>query len=312
MKNSFLRGLKVIAVLCICMLIFSSCNTLKNTPNEEKILEDLQSQFTTQTLENAYMVEINRSQLKEDEKVWTADISIYASDEYAEMQAESTIIYNYYDDEGWMMDWEQTTYPVFSVSSMNQGMKDEDITQVLSNNALDHVDDVFDSESGVHQINYKKTDNSYRLFSTEITGMLECSYIDSDSGWQAFNDIETSRETYIRTDNVMSGKFYSDFYDGSFTVKELSEDGQAITFSFTGLSGIGRRVYEGKEYHAELEEISTNDEYTYFYARYNIIDTETGERQKLQLSDFYNDSGNEEASFSIWSSAVSAVYFYLE
>lgn len=312
MKLSCLSKIGKIATLGICVLALSGCNGIDNTPDEEKILEDLQAKFPTQTIENAYMLEINRSQLKEDEKSWIADISIYSTDEYAEMQAESTITYDYYDDEGWMLNEEVANYPVFSVSSMNQGMTDEDITQVLGNNALDYVDDVFDSENGVHQINYKKTDNNYRLFSNVITGMLECVYVDSDSGWQVFNDIETSREIFIRTDNVMSGNFYSDFYDGNFTVKELSEDGQSITFSFTGPSGIGGRVREGKDYHAELEEINSNDEYTHFYAEYNIIDTETGESQRLQLSDFYNDnSGSEEASFSIWSSAGSAVYFYL-
>lgn len=313
-----LKKMEVMLLLGISAFSLFGCNGMKNTPDEEKILDDLQTLFPSQTLENAFEIEIQRSQLQETEKTWTADISIYAEDEYAEMTAETTLVYNYYDDRGWMLEAENTSYPVFGVDNMIQGMTEEDMSNILSNNDMEYVDDIYNSDTGIHQISYKKIDDNYRLFETNISGVLDCTYVDTDNGWQISNNLEEPREIVIRTENVLAGVFCrdydGDYSDGTFTVEEISEDGKNITFSFTAPSKIGGKVEAGKIYHAELEKVESDDEYKYFYAYYNIIDTDTGEDQRLQLADFYNDnSGQEEGSFSIWGTGLGgAIYFYLQ
>ena len=76
-------------------------------------------------------MEIIRSQLFEEDKEWIADIRISATDEYAEMAAEASVVYDYYDDKGWIINIEETSYPDFTVNTTVSEMSSDDINKFI-------------------------------------------------------------------------------------------------------------------------------------------------------------------------------------
>lgn len=94
-------------------------------------MADISENYPSMVVEYVSDLEIMRSQLFEEDKKWIADISIRATDEYAEMAAEVSIVYDYYDDKGWIINTEETIYPEFTVNTTLSGMNRNDINKLL-------------------------------------------------------------------------------------------------------------------------------------------------------------------------------------
>ena len=143
-------------VLAVIFGIFlAGCGGVNQTPSENDILSDLSEYFPSQSIKYADSLEIVKSQLFADKKEWNADVAISASDEYAQMSAEITVVYDYYDDKGWMINTEKTMYPAFDVDETDSGMTDDDIQNLLDTwggEQIEYVDNSFDSDSGIELI----------------------------------------------------------------------------------------------------------------------------------------------------------------
>ncbi len=88
----------------LLVMVLCSCSGLNKTPDENQILSDYLVKSPEPEYANFNAVEIKRSQLNKDEKSFVADIELVGKDEYADYLCSSSIQYNYYDDQGWMLD----------------------------------------------------------------------------------------------------------------------------------------------------------------------------------------------------------------
>lgn len=91
-------------VSLLIMLLLCSCTGLNKTPDEEQILSDYLAKNIETEYANFNAIEIKRSQLNKGDKTFVADITLIGKDEYADYICSSSVLYNYYDDQGWMLD----------------------------------------------------------------------------------------------------------------------------------------------------------------------------------------------------------------
>ena len=184
----------------------TGCSGIKNTPTEEKVMADISENYPSMVVEYVSDLEIMRSQLFEEDKEWIADISIRATDEYAEMAAEVSIVYDYYDDKGWIINTEETIYPEFTVNTTLSGMNRNDINKlldILGGEQIEYIDSSFDDVSGIEYITYKKVGKESRNINNEISGVLECKYYNTDYGWNVINDVVNETQYSLSVDDVI-------------------------------------------------------------------------------------------------------------
>lgn len=288
----------------ICGILLAGCSGIKQTPTEEDILSDLLELYPSQAIECADSLKIVRSQLFEDDKEWTADITISASNDYAQMLSEVTVVYDYYDNKGWMLNTGETMYPEFLVVNTNSGMTSDDIQDLLyawAGEQIEYVDNSFDSDSGVEYITYKVEKQESSFYNSITYGTLTCCYYGPDSGWNVVNDIEDSKDFLPIVENILGtydGTCYAGGWDWNprflgyynFNITEISQDGQSLTingykkeFDLGNLKDAGDVtinvdnekqiiMYQNQDYHAELVEYQ--QEGSTIEAVYRITDLE--------------------------------------
>ena len=291
-----IKTVKKISALLIAFagVYLIGCSGIKNVPEEDDILSDLLDNYQSKTIECAESVEIVRSQLFEDDKKWTADIVISAVDDYADMSSEITVVYDYFDDQGWIINKEETLNPAFAVNKMHSGMNESDMKELLfvwAGDGIKYADSYFNSESGLMYIDYEQNLQESSFFDSSYTGQLICQYYDTDTGWRIIDDHQNGKEYSLRIQNVL-GK-YEGSYDGRvssfggdyvFEIKEISPDGKSLIFSGYSDDGDVKRsvrsagkqviMYQNKDYHAEFEKYTYDEKRNAINASYKITDLE--------------------------------------
>lgn len=291
-----IKTVKKISALLIAFagVYLIGCSGIKNVPEEDDILSDLLDNYQSKTIECAESVEIVRSQLFEDDKKWTADIVISAVDDYADMSSEITVVYDYFDDQGWIINKEETLNPAFAVNKMHSGMNESDMKELLfvwAGDGIKYADSYFNSESGLMYIDYEQNLQESSFFDSSYTGQLICQYYDTDTGWRIIDDHQNGKEYSLRIQNVL-GK-YEGSYDGGvssfsgdyvFEIKEISPDGKSLIFSGYSDDGDVKRsvqsagkqviMYQNKDYHAEFEKYTYDEKRNAINASYKITDLE--------------------------------------
>ena len=99
--------MKKIVLFALCMFLIMAlcaCSSMNRTPDEETILSDYIEKSVETKYTNFNKVEIKRKQFNKTEKTFVADIELIGKDDYADYICSSSIVYNYYDDMGWMLD----------------------------------------------------------------------------------------------------------------------------------------------------------------------------------------------------------------
>lgn len=267
-------------------------------------MADISENYPSMVVEYVSDLEIMRSQLFEEDKKWIADISIRATDEYAEMAAEVSIVYDYYDDKGWIINTEETIYPEFTVNTTLSGMNRNDINKlldILGGEQIEYIDSSFDDVSGIEYITYKKVGKESRNINNEISGVLECKYYNTDYGWNVINDVVNETQYSLSVDDVI-GSYIFDYdpflglssFNGRyiFNIKEISSDQKTIIISGSNQpvyeSSLGDVIikingqkqvimYQDKDYHAEFVEYAYNDKLDEMQVIYKLIDLEDSE-----------------------------------
>lgn len=286
-------------LIVTCAMALTGCSGIKNTPTEEKVIADISENYPSMTVEYVSNLEIMRSQLFEEDKEWIADIRISATDEYAEMTAEVSVVYDYYDDKGWIINTEETSYPDFTVNTMLSEMSSDDINELLNiwgGEQTEYIDSSFDAASGIEYITYKKVGKESRNLNNVISGVLECKYYNTDNGWNVINDVVNETQYSLSVDDVI-GSYVFDYdplvssFNGRyvFNIKEISSDQKSIVISGSNQplyeSSLGDVIktingqkqvimYQDKDYHAEFVEYTYHDNLDEMQAIYKIIDLE--------------------------------------
>lgn len=303
-----LKRVWFMVIISIEVLMMTGCNGIKNTPGEDQIIEDLRREFPSESIELCDVIEVQRSQLLEEEKRWLVDVVIGGQDEYATLEAILSLEYDFYDDQGWMLDVENSDAVEIYAKEVLEQMSEDDMIFSLNNfdDSLDFVSGIFEQEEGVQNIYYEKDLYDTGFFDGLLKGYLQCSYINTDSGWQVINNYEDEPITSISTQNVL-GK-YQGIYDGMnseviIDIQDISEDGKKITFTLEGdmrNPSLGSQIfmYSGGLYQAELDYAyfpseSPGEEYS-LRAAYNILNANE-ERLYLHLVERKED--NERASY---------------
>lgn len=289
-------------LIVACAMTLTGCSSIKNTPTEERIIADISENYPSMTVEYVNDLEIMRSQLFEEDKEWIADIRISATDEYAEMSAETSVVYDYYDDKGWIINTEETSYPDFTVNSTLSEMSSDDINELLNiwgGEQTEYIDSSFDAASGIEYITYKKEGKESRNLNNVISGVLECNYYNTDNGWNVINDVVSEKQYSLSVDDVI-GSYVFDFdplvssFNGRyvFDIKEISPDQKSIVISGSNQplyeSSLGDVIktingqkqvimYQDKDYHAEFVEYAYNDKLDEMQVIYKLIDLEDSE-----------------------------------
>ncbi|MBQ2839949.1 MAG: hypothetical protein IJE70_01205 [Oscillospiraceae bacterium] len=125
MKKAFL--IITAAVLCAIMCMgLTSCSKMNKTPDEAKILADYNAKYEHSAYVNFNEIEISRSQLNKEDMRFTADVVLTGKDTYANYTTTCTVTYNYYNDQGWMLD---SCSDVYVTHQCFQGMTKDDIEQ---------------------------------------------------------------------------------------------------------------------------------------------------------------------------------------
>lgn len=328
-----MKAFRYILIIMGCFFL-TGCSGIKNVPEEEDILSDLVENYPSNSINCTDNLEIIKSQLFEEDKEWVADIKINASDDYASMDSEITVVYDYYDDQGWMLNLEQTMYPVFYTNDTYAGMSDEDIEELLyiwAGEGIETTDAQFDDENDRMYIYYRRTMQESSFFDSTFTGQLECVYNNADEGWTVANDYQDEKEYSLRIQDVLGE--YEASYDGMvssfngkcvFQIKDISPDGKNIVFSGRGKDGDVERklktnwkrgviMYQDQDYHAEFlnYEYSNDDGNQVIEAVYQITDLEAElDNSTLAFRTSTNDDGKEYPTLEItgWSFWKPGVY----
>ena len=326
------------AILGILLL---GCNGIKQTPSENDILSDLSELYPSQAIECADRLEIIRSQLFEDEKKWTTDVAISASNEYAQMLSEITVVYDYYDNQGWILNTEETMYPSFTVEKTNSEMTDDDIQDLLyvwAGDQIEYVDNTFDSDSGVEYITYKMEQQESFYYNSVTYGTLTCCYYGPDSGWNVVNDIVDSKDFLPITENLV-GNYDATCHAGgwninprclgyyNFNITDISQDGKSLTisgykkeFNLGNLKEAGdvtikengeNRIimYQNQDYHAELVEYKQDG--SAIEAVYQITDLEA-ETESNKLTICTSSATSGEWEYMTDGGTVSEAYLHIQ
>ncbi|MDM8125112.1 hypothetical protein [Mediterraneibacter glycyrrhizinilyticus] len=306
-----MKAIRYVLVIMGCLFL-TGCSGIKKVPEEEDILSDLEENYPSNTIDCCDNLEIIKSQLFEEDKEWTADIIINASDEYATMASEITVVYDYYDDQGWMMNLEQTMYPIFNSNDIHSGMNATDIEVLLYNWAgerIEKTDAQFDDENDRMYINYKRTMQESSFFDSTFTGQLECVYNNTDEGWVVANDYQDEKEYSLRIQDVL-GQYEAG--NNVIQIKDISSDGKKIVFSGYGEEGdveikIPYRkketiIYQNQDYHAEFLEFEYSDanKTQVIKAIYQITDLDTErDNSTFAFRTSTKDDGTEYPTLSI-------------
>ncbi len=296
-KNRILKKWIWLTLVGAGILLVTGCNGMKKTPGAQQILEDLKEEYPSASIGCCNSILIERSQLFEEDKKWLADISISGSDDYSLLSATLSVEYNYYDEQGWMLDVENSEAPEIYAESVVAEMSEEDMVYTVNNfdDSMEFVNGSFDSESEMQNINYKKMVYDTYMFTGVLEGSLQCSYLNTDRGWQVINHFGDEEDTQvsINTQNI-PGKYESS--DNTITIEEISEDGTQITFmpeediKKVSWSHGEPCMYSGVQYHAKLTDMRDinypSDKFGgghYLEAKYNIVDANRIDDEDIQL-----------------------------
>lgn len=301
----------------------AGCSGISKTPSENEILSDLSEFFPSQAIECTDSLVINKSQLFTDEKEWNADVVISASNKYAHMSAKVTVVYDYYDDKGWIINIEKTKYPVFAVEKTVSGMTDDDIQNLLDiwvTGQVEYIDSLFDEDNSIEQITYKIEKQESSFYNSVTYGILECCYYGPDKGWSVINDVEESKDFFPIVENIVGtydGTCYAGGWDWdprflgyyNFNITDISQDGKNLTingykreFDYGNLTEPGDVsikvdgenqiiMRQGQDYYAELVEYK--QEGASIEAVYEITDLEVNSGSNQLIICTSSDSSGE-------------------
>lgn len=236
--------MKRIVLFALCMfliMVLCACSAMNRTPDEETILSDYIEKSVETKYTNFNKVEIKRKQFNKTEKTFVADIELIGKDDYADYACSSSIIYNYYDDAGWMLDEINDTK--LTTKCYNGRTLDEIETDIKKNYTTYlpgglWVDD-FKAEDLLEQNMQLVT------FDCEIsTKHLITKYDDlkmyfkyEEGNWQVYNINKTPCNFKI---NLEGTYWETDEYNNrNITIREISEDSKTIILECNNKEYIG-------------------------------------------------------------------------
>ena len=133
------KAKSLIVLLLICMLILIGCSSKQAPPEESEILKDFKegygSEFIYEKMDNIY---IEKQQTNEETKTFFADIILEGEDEYASYTVAGRVTYNYYDDQGWMLEEWTPSVPedINYVGVLNRGLSDEEFNDLIEQKSI--------------------------------------------------------------------------------------------------------------------------------------------------------------------------------
>ncbi len=236
------------SILVVCLV---ACSKMNKTPDERKILEDYNSKITQCSYANFNTAKFVRQQYKKNDKRFIADVTLTGKDDYANYEATVTVIYNYYDDQGWMLDeCENTLCTCICIKGRNA----DQIIEDLNTNYKIYIDDCteisymyhsFDETNRMDIVGVSwKTENGY-LTSTYV-GTIQFAY---ERGEWILNSInKTDSSYYLNIKNTIWKPEFYQYANNSrpnnidLTIESVADDSTEIIFS----------DYQGNKYVAKI------------------------------------------------------------
>lgn len=232
---------KVILIFLILCTFFTlgGCSTLGKMPNEAKILEDYSSKTVNAAFVDFEECEIIRQQTNEQEKRFIADVKFFGKDEYADYEVTTNLVYNYYDDQGWMLDDFSDIFPSYVC---RKGRTVEEISQDLNQHHYSYIPDCTEINYISHQFNANEkadiveiewtTDTDY--LTTKYTGYLKYVYLYGE--WK-FEGISKNNSTYkLKLEGTYWEPSFREYWNSDrpdnidYIVSEISDDSSVIIF----------------------------------------------------------------------------------
>lgn len=228
----------LIVIICVSFMLVG-CSEFSNKPNEGKFLEDYSNKTINAAFVNFEKCEIIRQQTNEQEKQFTVAVKLSGSDEYADYEVVTNLVYNYYDDQGWMLDDFTDVFPSYECK---KGRDDVDISQDLKQNFCSYIPDCTEINYISHQfIAAEKadvvevewtTDSNYLI--TKNTGSLKFEYLYGE--WK-FGGISKNDSVYkLKLEGTYWEPSFREYWNSNrpdnidYIISEISDDSTVIIF----------------------------------------------------------------------------------
>lgn len=230
----------------LLMMVLCSCSGLNKTPNESQILSDYLAKSVDLEYANFSAVEITRSQLNKEEKTFLADITLTGKDEYADYLCSSSVLYNYYDDQGWMLD-EITSREL--TTTCYTGRTFEELEEDILTNYTTYlpVDGCFNVEDYLDQ-NMQLVTFVCETINNHLTTTYDVSmYFRYANGNWFMDSVEKNPSNFritlegTRWVEKQTSAFI-DRGDWYITIKKISADSKTIVFEYEGTEYTGTLI----------------------------------------------------------------------
>lgn len=248
MKKLTLATLSFLLVMVLC-----SCSGLNNTPSEDQILSDYLEKSVETEYANFSTLEIKRSQLNKENKAFTADVVITGKDEYADYTCSTSLLYNYYDDQGWMLD-EITNNEL--TTTCHSGRTLEELEKDIRANYTTYIPDAlrvddFNVENCLDQ-NMQLVTFTCETVNNHLTTKYDVVmyYLYVNGNWIINNTEKEPSNFKINLEGTRWVEKASDWDergDWYFTIKSISDDSKTIVFEYEGSKYTGTLISDYRE-----------------------------------------------------------------
>lgn len=248
MKKSIVASISIILVLLMC-----SCSNMNKTPDEGKMLEDYKAVATHLSYTNLDKAEFVRQQYKKDEMKFVADAKFTGKDDYADYTCLATLTYNYYDDQGWMLD-EYTDNGL--TTACHTGRTFEEAEKQLEKNPIQYIpNSTYIDVTGLKTYlnnNMEKVTVNYQVYNKHLAMTYEdaeLTFTYSQGQWILTGIDKEVDNIFVNLENT---EWITDDFSGiDITITDISADSRNVTF-----------VCRGEEYKGEMTNTYSEETFT--------------------------------------------------
>ena len=240
----------VIAVVCLIMTFaLSSCGGISAPPSESKIKDHLSDDFFTIIIDGETVqlelsdLEIEKRQTNEKQDI--AYCRIKMSNTFYTYEATYCMIFNYYDQGGWILDGYSIEGDSSVISTGGMGPEsDEKIDRYLNNYFSDYklLSDEFDGETHVFEYEITESTSKYLAYSGTVTVAARFSSEGNAGKWEIINSFGPYCDN-LNFDWDIFGSWDSDIIDSGYEIN-LGIIG-VIDHDSIGMSSTGIVRYDG-------------------------------------------------------------------
>lgn len=230
----------IIGLLLALCFVVSGCSRISKTPNEQQCLSDYLAKNTEVAYANFNTSQFIRQQLNKENEQFIADVKLTGKDDYANYEGEVRLIYNYYDDQGWMLDeYSKAVINCICYKGRTQEQIITDIQQLYSSEKyltdIEYISHTFEQENNcekaiidvVTRVGYVDRTNRYEMTFYYEEGKWKKK---AHGGSRYGNEIDDASSIYL---NIKNTTWYSNNEgDPDVKILDVSEDSSVITFMY--------------------------------------------------------------------------------